>query len=514
MVDHKNNSFTEYSYYHYGLTSMKIEKMQDARFALLQLLDKYPDWKQKEEANYLLANVLLEEKDTTRALSYIDQLKDKDLKRESVSMLAYYGIDLEVKNSLDELKLKLATDPENEKLAKKIAKKLNKKDNTFEEKIYLEYLIQDYQLDVEKYSKGLFKQSEKKEVYQVAVILPFNYNSKRLLGRRLRYYEMLTGIELAVDSLRKRGVNVELTVFDSKADTVTVRRILKDSKVKTADLLFGPVYEANAKIVARFALENEIAYVNPLYGNADLTFANRFVYLQSPSYSLEAEESARLGTTFENNEVIILYGAKEKDKIKADAYKKEIEKLGKKVRVMKKITKSNMNRLSDFMERNKVKALSHIYVASDNDYLGASIMSALEEFDYQCPTIAPQKWLKISLMGNDFSPYRRRNVYFVGVNHLDMDGCTRVCSFRKDIQKVWNTKPNKLEYYSAIGFESMYYFGTALNDFGNVFTKGVKNQGYTKGILFQGYDYNQHSNGVVPIYKLDKEYNLEWVNKK
>ena len=100
-----------------------------------------------------------------------------------------------------------------------------------------------------------------------------------------------------------------------------------------------------------------------------------------------------------------------------------------------------------------------------------------------------------------------------GVNYLDMDSCASVCDFREDIQEVWNTKPTKLEHYSAIGFEAVYFFGTTLNNYGNVFCTELKKQGYTEGILFQGYDYNQHSNGVVPIYLLDEEYKLMQVNK-
>jgi ABC-type branched-subunit amino acid transport system substrate-binding protein len=519
-VHSPHNQFQEYGYYYCGLSAYKAGKLPDARFILLQLVQKFPTWKQKDEANYLLANVLLEEKDTTRAFFYIDEIKDKELAKDAKMMLAYYGYAVEdstngaYNNSFDTLKVQLANDPNNIKLAKKIAKKLNKKGNTFEQKIYLEYLIQDYSLDEKKYSKGVFRKSEKKDVYKVAVILPFNYDNKYKLSSRLRYYEMLTGIKLAVDSLKTQGIEIELNVFDSKNDSATVVAILQDKQVQEADLLLGPVYEGNAKIAARFALENEIIYVNPLSGNEDITVSNRFVYLQSPSYSMEATKAAQFGGTLPRPDVVILYGAKERDSIKAYTYKREVELLGKKVRIVKQFTQSNMNRLSDFMERNNNDSLSHIYVATDNDYAGASIMSALEEYDFDCPVIAPKKWLEIQLIGNDFAPYRRRKIHFVGVNYLDMDSSVKVCDFRKNLQQVWHTKPTKLEYYSAVGFESTYFFGTALYNYGNVFSSEIKKQGYTKGILFQGYEYSQQSNGVVPIYVLDETYTLVLVNKQ
>ena len=165
------------------------------------------------------------------------------------------------------------------------------------------------------------------------------------------------------------------------------------------------------------------------------------------------------------------------------------------------------------MERNNNDSLSHVYVATDNDYAGASIMSALEEYDFKCPIIAPKKWLEIQLIGNDFAPYRRRKIYFVGINYLDMDSSLAVSSFRKNLQEVWHTKPTKLEYYSAVGYESTFFFGTALYNYGNVFSADLKKQGYKEGVLFQGYEYSQQSNSVVPIYSLDENYCLVLVNK-
>lgn len=518
-AEHQNNQFEEYGHYYCGLSAFKAEKYQDARFILIQLVQKYPTWKQKDEANYLLANVLLEEQDTTRAMYYVQEIVDKNVVESANLMLEYYNVQVldtgaRANSSFDNLKISLTEDPENIKLAKKIAKKLNKKGNTFEEKIYLEYLIQDYGLDAKKYSKGLFRKTEKKDVYQIAVILPFNYTEANKLKGRLRYYEMLTGIELAVDSLKEKGINMEVKVFDSKNDSSTVVSILQDKYVKHADLLFGPVYEKNAQLASRFALENEVIYMNPLYGNSNITFGNKFVYLNLPSYAEEATQAAKHGATFVGPDVVILYGAKVRDSIKAYAYKREIELQGKKVRIVKQFTKDNMNRLGDFMERNNDDSLSHVYVATDDDYAGASIMSSLEEYDFQCPVIAPEKWLKIQLIGNDFEPYRRRKIYFVGVSHLDLDSSASVNDFRKTLQQVWNTKPTKLEHYSAIGYESMYYFGSALYKYGNEFSTDLRSEGYQEGVLFHGYNYRQYSNTVVPVYTLDENYYLKWVNKE
>ena len=168
------------------------------------------------------------------------------------------------------------------------------------------------------------------------------------------------------------------------------------------------------------------------------------------------------------------------------------------------------------MERLKEKyvdSLSYFYVATEDDFAGASIMSALEEFDFKVPVVAPIKWLKIQLIGNDFEPYRRRHIHFVGIHHVAVNE-EKVEAFRNKILDKWNAKPVKFEYYSTIGYETMHFFGRSLFDYGNVLYQSLNAQGYVSGVLSKGVNIVSQSNTVVPIYKLDENYNLVWVNKE
>lgn len=531
-VEHKNNPYTEYAYYWCGFSAYKSRKLSDARFILLQLNQKYPTWEKRDDASYLLANVLLEEQDTVRAQFYFEEIKDPKVKMQAVEMFAYYShdipdsllvfvvdsssVDTLDNSSLAELQLQLDQDPESVKLAKKIAKKLNKEDASYEERIYLEYLIQDYKLDANKYAKGTFKKSEKKEVYNVSIILPFNFDDRGKLSHRLRFYEMLSGVEFAISDLNKEGKVINYQIFDSKNDTSAVKAILCDSFVKQSDLLFGPVFPKNAEFAAEFALENQVTYVNPLLTSEELVIGNRFTYLQNPVPRQEAIQVHQFMDSTARPEVVIFYGKKVKDSIRAYTYKALTEESGKKVIGLQKVTRENMNQLSDFMEKLKEDhgdSLSHFYVATENDFAGASIMSSLEEFDFNVPVVAPIKWLNIQLIGNDFEPYRRRQVHFVGVHHIDVNN-PDVASFRKRLYQKWNAKPVKFEHYSVLGYESALFFCSSLQKYGTVPYEGIQSSGYQFGVLMKGNHFVNQSNTVVPIYKLDENFDLIWVNQE
>lgn len=128
-------------------------------------------------------------------------------------------------------------------------------------------------------------------VYDVAILLPYmlDENDKfrakcppvgdcPFYGYTVMAINFERGIQMAVDSLRKAGLNVRLHVFDTESDTTTISQILSKSVMKDVDLIFGPLYPRQIKLVAEFAKENKIQNVVPvpvsnkaLYNNPYLT---------------------------------------------------------------------------------------------------------------------------------------------------------------------------------------------------------------------------------------------------
>ncbi|PLX05497.1 MAG: hypothetical protein C0598_14450, partial [Marinilabiliales bacterium] len=78
------------------------------------------------------------------------------------------------------------------------------------------------------------------------------------------FVNFVEGAQMAVDSLKKMGVNVELKIYDVDKSLKKTTKVLQDPELKKADLIIGPFYSQNFNQVALFAGNFGIPIVNPL----------------------------------------------------------------------------------------------------------------------------------------------------------------------------------------------------------------------------------------------------------
>lgn len=106
----------------------------------------------------------------------------------------------------------------------------------------------------------------------------------------LHFYE---GVLLAVDSMRSRGMNIRLHVYDTGQDVKTVTRLLSKDEFLSLDLIIGPVFSQLQKPVADFAAKNRIAMVSPLVLETKLTENNSSFFQVYPSQKFIMERTAQ-----------------------------------------------------------------------------------------------------------------------------------------------------------------------------------------------------------------------------
>lgn len=78
------------------------------------------------------------------------------------------------------------------------------------------------------------------------------------------FINFVEGAQLAVDSLRKTGVNISLKVYDVDKSLTKTTKVLQNSELKDVDLIIGPFYNQSFHQVALFAGNFGIPIVNPL----------------------------------------------------------------------------------------------------------------------------------------------------------------------------------------------------------------------------------------------------------
>ena len=110
----------------------------------------------------------------------------------------------------------------------------------------------------------------------IAVMLPFLFEENVEFLKRFKdeqdpelyiktrvFLELYQGIKMAVDSAVRAGLNAQLFVFDTKADTSEIKRIISSPILKKMDLIIGPGYTNTFVYAAKLLKDTNIPLVSP-----------------------------------------------------------------------------------------------------------------------------------------------------------------------------------------------------------------------------------------------------------
>jgi ABC-type branched-subunit amino acid transport system substrate-binding protein len=500
-VEAEGNIYVQYSQYFYSFAAFKARKMDEANQMLMQLIFRSSDWGKIDDAYYLLGNVAFEQKKYRKAIQYL-QGRDKELKEDIEQMKIFYFAGI---SNIDTL-INLQKDfPADILLAKALAKKLSSSIRSEKKQMLLEYLVQEFELEKEMLSS--IRESVIKPSYNVAVLFPFMYadlNTSAASKPNQYVYDMYEGIRLAVDSLKKKGVKINLFAYDTGRDESKVAELLSLPELKSMDMIIGPIYPANYVIVNEFALKNQILVINPLSNNSQLIDNNDFVFLFQPSLrSFIVEASNYASDNFKKDEklkkVIIFYSPTSKDSLLAKNYRDSILARQFEIVDYEVISRENIGRIQQVLKDSiKLTTVSHIFVASTDQVVAANIVSSMEISGFKIPVITGAEWLQFTLLSYD--QFERRDVHFLYPDFLDYNN-RAVYDFRKAFLSRKNALPSNHAYQ---GYEMMILFGNALAKYGNLFNAGLQKEGFISGYIMQGFNYaNGNSNSFVPIVRFN-----------
>ncbi len=525
------NAFSKPASYLYALSAMKSGDLQAAKSMCLQLLQRYQNWDQKGNIYYLLANIYFEQNNYRLALQFLNKVDG--LKKDSESMKTYYFIK---QNSIDTLKAIQKDNPADEIIATILAQKLSSIIMNEQNKMLLSFLVQEFKLNINELRNEI--KSTLKKNYNIALLFPFQLNeidptlSKRSNQYILDFYE---GIKIAADTLKEKGIQVNLYTYDTEKETAIINSIMSLPEMKAMDLIIGPVYPVLVPVVADFSRKNNIINISPFSANSKIIENNEFSYLFQPTLEIQAGIAARYASenfkqdslfvynytppkgrnrfrvkeTTDRKNVMIFYGGEVKDSLLAVYHRDSCKANKLKVTHFEKIKRSSLELLKTILSDSiKLSLCNHVFASTSDEVVAANIMSLMEISRQTTPLITRSDWLFFNLIS--FEQFEKRNVFFIHTDYYDYSSLL-YRNFKEtyvDRTKIYPTL------YSVQGFELMMYFGKALNQYGTYFKYGLDESGFTKGMVFQGFDFsNSYSNKYVPLTRF-KEKNIVLVNPK
>ena len=128
----------------------------------------------------------------------------------------------------------------------------------------------------------------------------------KLDQRIVSFLEFYEGALLAIDSLQKKGMNVELYVFDATNQTM-INSLLQLEIFRDLDLIIGPVYPELQESVASFAAKNRIPMVSPLASNGHFEESNPYYLKVNPTREFQIEQTAKyIADKFKDKNFVLL----------------------------------------------------------------------------------------------------------------------------------------------------------------------------------------------------------------
>lgn len=131
--------------------------------------------------------------------------------------------------------------------------------------------------------------------------------TRQFYGNSENFLQFYEGVLIAVDSIQKAGMKIELNVFDTKDNPETVRKIINREDFAKTDLIIGPVYENVQKEVAVIAEKNQIPIISPFTPKSGIIGSNPYFYQINPTREYIAEKTVEMITAgySESNFIVV-----------------------------------------------------------------------------------------------------------------------------------------------------------------------------------------------------------------
>ncbi|PZR37527.1 MAG: hypothetical protein DI538_12405, partial [Azospira oryzae] len=289
-----NNPYSEYAAFFYSLSAYYLGYTAVAKDNLLQLKKLHPDWDQMDDVNYWLAKIYFDQRQYFQGLLQLKSIKSSALNEDVASMQRAY---LSQIDDPETLKMVMEENPDNAIAAQALAKAISKQPVYQQDAALLDQLISKFKLDRNEFASAVKPASVKKDRYRVSLLFPFLANTlEPTSATKANQFviDLYEGMKLAADTLAKQGIAVDLLAYDTEKNVDKLAKLLKTDELKSSDLIIGPFFPEEAKLVQEFSMANHISMINPVSNNSAFLGDNPYSMLFQPSFETLAIKSAEM----------------------------------------------------------------------------------------------------------------------------------------------------------------------------------------------------------------------------
>ncbi|MEI9920690.1 MAG: hypothetical protein WDO14_18145 [Bacteroidota bacterium] len=512
IVYDKDNPSPEYSSFYYGVSAYNLGYKSVAKDMFLQLRNLYPNWDQLPEVNYWLASVYFDQHEYFQAMHVLHELYAYQFEQDVAMMKRHFLAEIKDTETLRMMSEEFPIDTEVARafvtmLAQEVYRPASR--NTFDSLL----LVHNFRREDFTINEGPV--SVKKDRYVVSLLFPFMANtlvpSPNPQFPNQSVLEMYEGMRMAADTLEKIGIHIDLRSYDTERDVTALKKVLDAPELKNSDVIVGPLFADQMKLVQQYSIENQVCMINPVSNSADYYRDNEYAMLYQPSLQTMGDKAAEvLNSAIRNKNVIVYFGDAPKDSVMAHSFIRKAQELGLKIVLAEEHRKETSTRIlstlatptefDDYKNPTqftlKLDSIGGIYVASDNPLIYSKVSSSLTQRRDSIVVIGSENWISPDASTVNFENLERIHTLLAAGNFTSPRNAVFL-NFRKKYLAKHGEYPGL---YSKLGYEFMWFVAHALRDYGTYFQAGLAEKGFQKAWMYEGYDFStEHDNQYVPF---------------
>jgi LysM repeat protein/ABC-type branched-subunit amino acid transport system substrate-binding protein len=318
----------------------------------------------------------------------------------------------------------------------------------------------------------------KKITYTIALMLPLQlYNVDNIDPKKIRNeetdfpakskaaVEFYEGVLIAVDSMRKTGMKVNVYVYDvDDGDSAKVADILKKPEFQFMDLILGPLSPGPFFAVSSWANEHHVAVVSPVSPANRVLFKRPDASKALPALSTQMEQLATyIGETHKADNVIMVTSGNVKEQAAANTFRVNVSKLlfpGTSDTI--KMTRG-MSGLEALLKKDKNNIL---VIPSNSQAYVSDLLRSLNTLSekYVITVYGLSAWLGYDNL--DLEYLQKLQFHFVAPYFIQYDSSATTKRF---LEKYSHTFRGDAGMYTFAGYDVGMYYLQALNTYGTNF---------------------------------------------
>jgi LysM repeat protein len=344
---------------------------------------------------------------------------------------------------------------------------------------------------------------------------PFN---PRIIG----YLDFYQGALLALDSLRNKGISINLNVYDTERNPEILEGILNMDEISQLNLMIGPVNELNLDRLAEYGLEHKIPVVSPFTACNERLRYNPFLIQLFPSREVAFKGWANYLADYHNETIILVYSGDSTELDQVNYLKQELfEKLAYQTYLSEVSLKEAI--INDTTTFDLAHILTQdrrniVVIPSDNEAYVGNILTSMYFLSeqYEIRIFGLPNWPKFKSI--DLKYLHELDVHYYTAFYVDYSR-PDVMDFIRKYREVFQTEPFHVTpsgyNLSLYGYDIFNYFCTLVSEEGNGFVFQDSSPDYIP--LLGPYDlqrtrkYDGLMNYHINLIHFTKDFNIEVV---